>query len=515
MCGLVGMIGRPFEADKKAFRSMLMFDYERGKDSTGLAVVTDREELTLLKELGHPAFLMRNNTDFFTDTGVWKKGSSKVFIGHNRAATKGKVTKENAHPFHHNTVVGAHNGTLVSTYPLENGHKFDVDSEAIFYNLDKYEAPSVIADIHGAYALTWYDFTEKKLKIIRNDQRPLYWSRREDKDVLFWASEEWMLHVALGKNNIKYTDPELFEKDTLYEFDLTSTEFSKFRAVDWVKTADVKGYVPQHKPKKTTHTTHQTTTTPSQTTTTGSQRTPITNGAGTNTGSEARSNVVPFRKQNINATIDPSTSDGKARIAAMRAEEGNILTFRFSGLKKGVSGAEYLAAYPDSPLIDFDIRVFAGGHLKFKKWKEMTHTTVFRGKVKRLVKNTHRGKVEAYLLIDLRTLEEVRTEAAPEAKKNPFPPQTDEDRKIPTVDELLTDAQGKVEEASGLLYKGFNNEYMSPKEWEARTECGCAGCMSPADSTDDGLVWIDPNNFLCGSCATVDFYKSFLPNFGS
>lgn len=508
MCGLVGMAGRPFDADRKAFRTMLMFDYERGKDSTGVAVVNDKKELILEKSLGHPVHLFDEHPDNWTETGVWKKANCRVFIGHNRAATKGKVTKANAHPFHHDTVVGAHNGTLVSTYPLENGHKFDVDSEAIFYNLNKYSADSVIGDIHGAYALTWFDFQDNMLKIIRNDKRPLYWCRREDGDVIFWASEEWMLLVALSKNNIKHTKPQMFDEDTLYTLSLADVEeFAAWRKTTWVETPGIKGYVPQYKPKKTTATTHTGTT--SQTGTSTSTQTGQMNGVGTN-----RSNVVSFRPKTINPTLDPANANDKARIAAMKEEQGKYLTFRFSGLKKGVSGAEYLAAYCDSPLLDFDVRVFAGGHLKFKKWAEMTHRTVFRGKVKRMVKNTHKGKVEAYLLIDLRTIEEVRTEAA---STNPFPPSkatSQHDVKNLTVDELLANAS-ELEQDNGLLYQGFNGEYLSQEEWEKRTACGCAGCTGEAQSTDEGLTWIDPDNFLCGSCATMDFYKPFLPNFGS
>lgn len=494
MCGLVGMMGRPFDSDRKAFRSMLMFDYERGKDSTGVAVIHDKNEMVLLKELGHPVHLFDANPDHFTDTGVYKKANARMFIGHNRAATKGKVTKENAHPFHFNTVVGAHNGTLVSTYPLENGHIHDVDSMAIFDNLDKYEARSVIGDVHGAYALVWYDFNESKAYIIRNDKRPLFWCRREDGDVIFWASEEWMLWVALSKNNIKHTEPKMFEENTLYSFDLSKADsFQEMKKLQWETVPNVMGYTPPVvKPKKT-----QPTTTFNRGTTNSSATTHTQTSGG---GTKPTSNVLPFTR-NHNATLDPSNPHDKKRLQEMKEVEGTVLTFRFGDLKKGISGAEYLSAYLDNPLLDYDIRVFAGGHSRFKSWKDMKHRFTFKGKVKRMVKNTHRGKVEAYLLIDLRTIEQI--------KEDPKPVE-----KLPSVQEAINNVI-EADDKSNLLYEGFNGAYLNEEEWNRATDCGCAGCTTPADPLDAGMKWIDPENFLCGRCASMEFYQDFLPNFGS
>src|SRR3546814_12623264 len=51
----------------------------------------------------------------FPDTTLCRSLSgynSKAFIGHNRAATLGKVNGLNAHPFRYDNIMGAHNGTL-------------------------------------------------------------------------------------------------------------------------------------------------------------------------------------------------------------------------------------------------------------------------------------------------------------------------------------------------------------------------------------------------------------------
>src|SRR5690606_33357806 len=147
-------------------------------------------------------------------------------------------------PFLHDGVVGAHNGTLTSVSTLVDGDKFDVDSEAIFYNLSMFDAKDVIKDVWGAYALTWYDDAAEKVFIIRNSQRPLFWTRRKDKDVIFWASEKWMLDVALMKAGVSHDEINEFAVNTLYSFDVSSVDVAKIRTKTWETEKDVLGYVP-------------------------------------------------------------------------------------------------------------------------------------------------------------------------------------------------------------------------------------------------------------------------------
>ena len=449
------MAGNIIEQDKVALRWLLEFDKWRGMDSTGLAVV---DKITcgikVFKKVGTPDKLFDSSPVFDESKGTYIGPSGKVFIGHNRAATRGSVSDENAHPFHHGEVVGAHNGTLISTYGLEDADKFDVDSEAVFYNLSKYTVETVIPDVYGAYALTWYDRTDDKLYVLRNDERTLYWTRRMDNDAVFWASEAWMLDVVLDKLKIKHTSPVMFEKNKLYELDVSDVSYTTFRKVDWVKEKTILGWEPPP-PKKNNH----------------------NHVFNKNHGGNG-SNVVPFVGSSISSTAFSGRT--KEELAVMRGMEGSEILFRFNGVKTGVSKSEYLSAFPDDPMADWDIRIYGTNDKNWNNWKEKVHTTIFKGKIKRLVTNLYGAKKETYFLIDLRSITEVETKK----KEEPLPASN----------------TTSTPDVFDMLLEGFNGRFLSMDEWMLCTDSGCENCAGPGSVYDQDLVFIDHDKFICGDC---------------
>src|SRR3546814_19884631 len=100
MCGIVGAVGKIYSKEEDVFKLLSQFDIIRGQDSTGICSVTknDNDWLTL-KNVG-------NSYDMFSpkDFGDLMKRTHLMLFGHNRAATKGAVHQENAHPFNHGEI---------------------------------------------------------------------------------------------------------------------------------------------------------------------------------------------------------------------------------------------------------------------------------------------------------------------------------------------------------------------------------------------------------------------------
>lgn len=235
MCGIVGIAGNIIKEDHKAFRDMLLFDTVRGLDSTGVVVVPLVHNMGVRtdKEVGLPDNLFIKDTHKMFDGDGIVNISSKVIIGHNRAATKGAVNEDNAHPFSFGDVHGVHNGSLFSWESLEkddDGTKFDVDSKAIYKTIADKGPEHLWSKMLGAAALVWWDNKKSRLFMLRNSKRPLYYFFGEKKDKIYWSSEPWMTTIAAARRGIKLHKNDEgkimqyeLEVDHLYEWNATAT----------------------------------------------------------------------------------------------------------------------------------------------------------------------------------------------------------------------------------------------------------------------------------------------------
>jgi predicted glutamine amidotransferase len=222
MCGLVGvyssfMIGK----HKEVISNLLYLDTWRGPDATGVAAIRQNGDTVVMKST-IPGFEFIQGPRL----GEHLRINDFCWIGHNRFGTVGRNVKSNAHPFMildedgSCTLVGAHNGTLKNKHTLRDANTFGTDSEALFNNIAETSLKDTLALVEGAWALTYYDHREEALMMIRNDERPLCFAFEEGMKTLYWASEEWMLRVAVSRAGLKLEGGVVnnVEKDTLYRF---------------------------------------------------------------------------------------------------------------------------------------------------------------------------------------------------------------------------------------------------------------------------------------------------------
>ena len=199
MCGIVGVFGLLDGKIEKAFEDMLQWDVVRGMDSTGVALLKRLDTVpVILKSIMLPTDLICSK-EYQKET----KQYNRLMIGHNRAATKGKVNNKNAHPFQHGPITLVHNGTLWRFKHLVKEKEFDTDSETITKAIANEGIEELWKKLDGAAQLVWWNSDELTLNFLGNEKRSFWYAKAKSGDVVIFASEDWMIEVAAKRNKIE------------------------------------------------------------------------------------------------------------------------------------------------------------------------------------------------------------------------------------------------------------------------------------------------------------------------
>lgn len=215
MCGIFGVMTNAnigfTQTQLDILGQALIVNQFRGTDSTGIFAVNNKNETALHKVVGGPSAFFASQGWEDMKKALWNNG--RIAIGHGRAATRGTVSVENAHPFAKEFPTGeklklVHNGTLEPVQDLEDFNKFQVDSEWIAEMLVRH-GPEALSKIRGAMALVWYNEQEKTINFFRNSQRPLHFCTylpEAGSQTFIVASEAAAVRFLGDRNGLKSTD---------------------------------------------------------------------------------------------------------------------------------------------------------------------------------------------------------------------------------------------------------------------------------------------------------------------
>ncbi len=492
MCGLVGMAGKIYLNEKKVMKHLHFFDVTRGKDSTGLAVINDNGKVETYKAVGHVFNLWDAFPKVFDPKDYVINGFNiKAMIGHNRWSTVGASTMENAHPFTHGKISGAHNGTLDAYWldKLDGSDMFEVDSEAIFYSLNKNGVKETIAQMSGAWALTWYDSEANTMNFIRNSKRPLHFVWSEGRDTLYWASEPWMLLAALSKEGVKHEEKiHTFLSDHHYYIELPKNGGSLKNSKLMYIEDEYKGFqVPVFKQNQQSYGNYF-------------QNWWKENGVGSE--EKDTTNLPVVKKGDSYEEIDKAFNAAKALVK-------KEVEFRIYGERiSKINGNYFLADCAGLPNT-WEIRLYGANHDRYDEWAEAGNAVedvIYKGTIKSATSQWSKdsNRMERYLIMDLRTISEAVVE----------------DKKTETLLKVVVDNTKKestivlekdLEWNPTRLYHGFQRVPITFTEMMQAVNKGCVSCGEKIVPEEvDDIIFVQKGRLACSICSKDKVTMGFL-----
>jgi asparagine synthetase B (glutamine-hydrolysing) len=190
MCGVAGWVVKDCRESLKFAAVALGLAIEpRGDDSWG-ALYASEKRFDVLRGLG------RISSGLLLPS-LWRW--PKVLL-HTRAASVGKVCKENAHPLECEHIFLTHNGSVGNYRELQE--QFGVHHEVDSYQLAACLAGRVPEErVWWGGAAVWYDSRDGKVRLVRTSSGSLWYAVTELGT--FWASTASALRAALAQAELE------------------------------------------------------------------------------------------------------------------------------------------------------------------------------------------------------------------------------------------------------------------------------------------------------------------------
>lgn len=205
-------------------RFMAVKNETRGKDSSGLCVVTKHNNPIMVKGVMEASKFVQNSKV----VEVYNKITpyTKTVLGHTRFATTGQVNMNNAQPFRYGPIIGVHNGVIRNYLYLRK--KFQLrnyttcDSEIIFALLSRKRSlkgmAKALGNLNGYWAIAFHhlDYPNKVYFSLGWHECSFYMSK--DKSYVIWSSDDRVIEEAklvfdLKLDEIKMEDYSIISID--------------------------------------------------------------------------------------------------------------------------------------------------------------------------------------------------------------------------------------------------------------------------------------------------------------